>query len=95
MDKVILKYQLSSPDRSLSVRIANGKSSKVLTVGVEEGKVTAWVEIERGTGVHALKFFVFATGREFVLEPGARHVNSIVMFNLVWHIYVSGEKEAN
>lgn len=64
------------------------KPVKLLTVGLQAGKIHAWYEVaksEMNGETTEIKFFLFGTGWD--VPEGLTYVGTVFQGSYVWHIY--------
>lgn len=64
------------------------KPVKLLTVGLQAGKIHAWYEVDKDAmngETTEIKFFLFGTG--WSVPEGLTYVGTVYQGTYVWHIY--------
>lgn len=86
--KQVLKFQFMTENNSIVTDFT--KPFRVVSVGEQDGRVTAWVEVldvnEYTGSTHRLQLAYFATGQ--YISEGATYIGTVLMQSgLVWHVY--------
>jgi len=83
----IYKYEI--PLRGVTVELPS--VSKPLCVGVQDGKIMIWIELDTALFLPKTnrKFEVFGTGHEQPQDMGVsrNYIGTVFIDSFVWHIY--------
>lgn len=81
--KTIWKFRLKTSECVLPMP----EGAKVLCVGMQEGELSLWAEVDDGKAKVYRNFEVYGTGWEITSNFGLRYIDTVFDGSLVWHVY--------
>jgi hypothetical protein len=77
-------YKYNIPRQELST-IEIPFDSTFLHIGIQDGLIMMWIEVDPEKDKHPRSFFVIGTGWE--VPPNANYVGTVFIDEFVWHVY--------
>ena len=84
MSRIIWKYPLEFNEHG-HCSVLMPQYHQVLHLGEQAGIPTIWAAVDPDRAETHVHFTVLGTGMD--VPPGARHIGTVVLARLVWHVF--------